>query len=443
MSDWFQKVKLYITDNPVIKRAGIALSMSFLGATASRICLLLLNILLSRILGQEDFGRYSLVNNTIQTFVTFASLGLGASLLRYTSLYRDSSKAKCGQMIGTFSLICAGASTLIAVLLFSLSTPLSLWVDSSFELSSLFKIASVVVLFIALYSIFQNILLGFEAYKAVTVNEIAYGVICLLITILFAKVLGIVGAIVGMLCARLIGSILMGRSAFVQCKKNAIPCSVHFDDTIGSSFGSFVLPSFLSSIIVLPVNWCLNIILAKNAGYAELSVYTVSYQWVAMIAYVMSLFTRIKPIYTDLYAKGEFVEFKKLLKKMVLLSSLVGVPVAMVGVLGSRWIMSFYGADYSAYWLVFSVMMLASVAMTLQSQFGAVFEAIGKMWIGFLLNTVWAMNLLVVFYFLKSHGALGCSIAFLVSYFLHCVYCWGITVILVRKKLQRNTQLLI
>jgi O-antigen/teichoic acid export membrane protein len=277
-------------------------------------------------------------------------------------------------------------------------------------------------------------LFGFEAYKAVTINEIAYGVISLIITILLARAIGIVGAIVGMLCAHLAGAVLMGRSALLVCRKFAIPCSIRFDSTINSSFNSFVLPAFLSSIIVLPINWCINIVLARSAGYAELSVYTVSYQWVMTIAYIMSLFTRVKPIYTDLYAKGEFVEFKKLLGKMMQLSSLLGIPVAIVGIIGSKWIMSFYGTGYSKYWMVFSIMMFASIAMTLQSQFGAVLEAIGKMWIGFILNIIWAINLLVIFYLLRSYGAFGCSIAFLISYFLHCIYSWS-TIIILKKKM--------
>lgn len=69
-------------------------------------------------------------------------------------------------------------------------------------------------------------------------------------------------------------------------------------------------------------------------------------------------------------------------------------------------------------------MMLAAAVISVQSQFGSVFEAIGKMWIGLLLNVIWAINLTFFFLILKQYGALGYSIAYLISYSIHCILSW-------------------
>lgn len=78
----------------------------------------------------------------------------------------------------------------------------------------------------------------------------------------------------------------------------------------------------------------------------------------------------------------------------------------------------------------FIIMMIATVIVTLQSQFGSVFESIDKVWIGFALNIVWAVNLTFGFLLLKGYGAFGYSIAYLVAYSLHCLYSWIVFTVL-------------
>ena len=99
------RVNVLIGGDSVNSRAGNALVFGFLGAGVSKACILLIGMILSNILGQELFGKYSLVNSTIQMFVTFASMGIGSSLVRYTSAYREDEKEKCGRLIGSLSII--------------------------------------------------------------------------------------------------------------------------------------------------------------------------------------------------------------------------------------------------------------------------------------------------------------------------------------------------
>jgi|GEM_PF-2317444 Membrane protein involved in the export of O-antigen and teichoic acid len=423
---YIEKIQSFFGPGAVGKRVSSALTFSFAGAAASKVLILLLNILLSRALGQETYGQYSLVNNTVQTFVTFASIGLGASLVRYTSLYRNADKKRCGQMIGTFVTLCAAMSVIVSAVVFAASDAISLWVGYSDSLPGLLRLSAVLIFFIALSSILQSVLIGFEDYRSVAKNEIIFGVLSVIIVYGTARLLGITGAILGMLVAKICNTVFLGRSAVSASKKYGIKWKLCFDKNISAAFRGFVFPSFLSSVLVLPVTWYINILLVQTSGYAELAVYSIAMQWIAMITYILSLFTRVKPIYTELYSNGNIAGFKKLLKKMILVSSSVGVPIALCGAVCSEFIMSLYGKSYAAYWCVFAVMMAASIAVTLQYQFGAVFESIGRMWLGFILNIIWAVNSLALFYFLKRYGALGCSVAYLGSYILHCAYCWGI-----------------
>lgn len=422
MKKWI--IKILINGNDTDKRVLRAFIYSFAGAIISKGLIVLTGIVLSRILGEDEYGKYSLINSTIQTFVTFASMGISATMVRYVAIYRNKNKNTCGKYIGTFLIIIILMSLVIAGIVYVCSDTISLWTVEGKELSFLYRIASSIILFIAVSSALQSVLIGFESFKSVSVFEIVYGIISILIISFLAIRQGVIGALYGMLISRIIYSMILFYSTKHISGINHIKWKVKFDKQIFTSYKKFTFPSFVSSIFVIPVSWVLNSLLTKNAGYFDMAVYSISLQWVSIVNYIMSLFTRAKPIYTQLYSEHNINEFKKQLKKVILISATIGLSIALVAILLSRFILGMYGAGYVEQNMVFIIMMLAAAVISVQSQFGAVFEAIGKMWIGLLLNLIWAIDLTVFFLILKQYGALGYAIAYLISYSIHCILSW-------------------
>lgn len=95
-------IKVLARGNDTDKRVLKAFIYSFVGAIISKGLIVLTGIVLSRILGEDEYGKYSLINSTIQTFVTFASMGISATMVRYVAIYRNKEKSICGKYIGTF-----------------------------------------------------------------------------------------------------------------------------------------------------------------------------------------------------------------------------------------------------------------------------------------------------------------------------------------------------
>lgn len=410
--------------NDIDKRIFKAFVYSFAGAIVSKGLIVLTGIVLARILGEIDYGKYSLLNSTIQTFVTFASMGISATMVRYIAIYRDSEKDTCGKYIGTFLAIIFVMSFAISTIMFIFSDTISILTVGSMEISQLYQISASIILFIAISSALQSILIGYESFKQVSFWEILYGIFSIFIISIFAFLQGIIGALCGMLFSRILYSIILLQSSKRISSYNNIKWKVKFDKQIFVSYKKFTLPSFGASIFVVPVSWILNSILTKNSGYFDMAVYSISLQWVAIVNYLMSLFARAKPIYTQLYAEKNIKELKKQIKRIILVSAFVGISIAMGAILLSKFILGMYGPGYVDQKMVFIIMMLAAAVISVQSQFGAIIESIGKMWIGFLLNILWAFNLTVSFLFLKRYGALGYAIAYLLSYSIHCGLSW-------------------
>lgn len=424
-----------IMSSSIASRVFGALKFSFIGAGFSKVCVLVASILFSRILGKEAYGQYSLVNSTINTFVTFASMGIGASVFRYTSHYRKRDNVLCGHYIGSLSTICIFMSAIASIIMFAFSKQISAWVSKEADISFYLRIAAVIILLISVGTVYQNVLLGFEKFKMIAINDIVYGCIELFAGSILTLFWGLLGAVFSLLVARLFFAILMLVSTYKTVNDEKIAITYNIDRTTLNAFRSMALPSFLAGLLVMPVTWFLNMQLIKAAGYGEMAVYSVGAQWAAIITYITSQFTKVKPIYTSLIADGKYAEFRKLLKKMILVSSLVGGAGALVGIIFSESIMSFYGVAYTEYTNVFRVMMIAVLFISVQSQFGSVFEATGHMWFGFMLNLLWAIVIMLVFVLLKSRGAMGYSIAYLASYMIHAGISWVVIMRLIGREM--------
>jgi O-antigen/teichoic acid export membrane protein len=117
MSNVINKIVEKLNRTPLIKRVTSAITFGVGGAVGSRILTMIAGIIVSRILGSEVYGQFSLVNSTVSTFVTFSGLGIGATLTRYVTLYREDNH-KLGLIVKTLSTFCGVLSFVLAVITF-------------------------------------------------------------------------------------------------------------------------------------------------------------------------------------------------------------------------------------------------------------------------------------------------------------------------------------
>ena len=95
------------------------------GTIISKVFLMLFNIIAARILGETKYGIYSLINNTVQTFIVFAGAGIGVTLTRYVALYRDRDKDMTGIVIKTLLIFNTILSVIISIIVFIFSDIIS------------------------------------------------------------------------------------------------------------------------------------------------------------------------------------------------------------------------------------------------------------------------------------------------------------------------------
>lgn len=410
-----------LLSNPIASRVVNAVVFGVGGAVFSRALTMLSQIIIARMLGKNEYGQFSLINNTVHMFVLFAGMGLGATLLRYTAIYYREQKEKAGKFITTLTIMCSFLAFFTSLLVFVLAKPLSFWLTGDNTLTILLQITSVTIFLCALAEIGKSTLQGMEKYRLIARIQIIVGFVGLPILFLMSKSFNIKTAIIWFLFVQLLNFILIIMVLLKEIFEQKIKFRIKADKEILEAISSFTLPAFLSSFFVIPVMWYANTLLARHAGFAEVAIFAVAVQWLNILTYLPSQLGQVRPIYTDLHVRHKFQELKNLIFSMTKASLTLVIPAAILLITFSKYLLLLYGTAYVDGQTVFIIMMIAALFIALQSQIGAVLQAIGRMWHGFMLNVIWAINLIVIFLLLLDYGALGFSIAYMISYAIHAI----------------------
>lgn len=409
-----------IKENPLSARMSQAISYGVGGAIGSRILILLSGIFVSRFLGSSDYGKYSLVHTTVLTFVSFSGLGIASTLTRYVVLYKED-RERLGKVVRTLIAFCYAMSVIVSLFVVLFSGTISLWISGTKELSIYFQFAAVSVLFSSLASVQQSILIGFEKFKVNAFVQFARCGLFLVLSIIFTRMFGLTGAIVAIISADAflyLLSIAINHKIYVE---HGIKLQFSLDKEIKTIVWKFTLPAFIASILYSPTLWLGNAMLTKYSGYEEMAVYSISHQWLTILTYIPAQFGNMRPIYTDLFKNGQYNQLWRTVSRITLVSSALILPLILGGVIFGQSILGLYGNDYASGYRTFALMLVAAAIINFQAQIGAVLQAIGKMWAGFVLNLVWSIVFLTGVYLLRNYGSYGYALAFSVSYLLHAV----------------------
>ena len=114
--------------------------------------------------------------------------------------------------------------------------------------------------------------------------------------------------------------------------------------------------------------------------------------------------------------------------KMIRVTAVIVIPLALLLSVAGPWIMRGYGESFvsGSTALVFSVCSAALYAMI--TPVGNLIAASGCMWIGFWMNTAWGAAMLLSSWSLVRWGAAGLAGARLVAYVLHAGWSFGFAV---------------
>lgn len=393
-----------------------------LGNIVSKATLLLSTILISKILLKEEYGQFGILKSTIIMFSAFAGLELGLTATKYISQYKYSDKEKVENIIGLSNFFSIGISFIISVLIYIFSKQIAYWINAP-NLSLSIKISSFIILFSSVNGIQNGIFSGLEKFKELSINTSIAGVLSSVGMVIGAKYYGLLGVVVFFGSNYLILSILnyfLLKKFFYSDYNISLFRKRNFNEL--KVIWKFSLPAILAALMVAPVSWVCNYILVKQAsGYVQMAYFDIANQWRNTILFIPTALSQIA-----LPMLSAAVQDPKLYKstyiKNIKLNFYIAMAMVIVFVIASPFIVYTYGTEYKDALYPLIIMFVTTGLIALNNVIGQVIASKNKMWLGFLVNLIWGIILILmsyVFIVIFHWGAIGISLAYLISYMVH------------------------
>ena len=393
------------------------------GTVTTRIFTIVLSFGLARILGKEGFGEYGIINSTTSMISGFAGLGIGVTVTRYVANLKERDPQRAGKIIGLSSII----TWLSAVAYSGTIIYLAPWLANSTlaapQLAPMLQISSIAIGLGVVNSVQVSTLTGLESFKASSIINTITAVLQSVLVVIFAWYAGVKGAVIALsLCSAVTVTVyyIVSRRELNDWKIKVTFKKVWHEWRI---LVKYSLPAFLSTITVGPIIWASNAFLANEPnGYGQLGIYNAAIQWDTFVQFFPAVVsTAVLPIMSDMYGRGDKKGSMNIMWKMMRITSLLVIPIALIVSLLSPYIMKAYGNSFiSGHWVIV-IVVFTTVLYTISGQLGSFIFASGKMWLGFGLNTIWGITFLLLSYFMVKYGAEGLAGAKFLAYFLHFI----------------------
>lgn len=397
---------------------------SLLGSAISQGLMLLATFFIARFLGKIAFGELGMLRSTLNLFTVFASFGMGLTATKYVSELFQKDKLKTGRIIGLSILFSGMTGAIISIIVFFLAPLIANESIAAPHLVPEIQLISIVIFFSALNGAQIGILAGLEAFKSMAKVNFFSSICTFPILLGFTYYLGLYGAILGLAFNFILLFVLNSLAVYIETKKVGIKIIYSgFKDEF-SILHKFSLPSFLSGIIVTPTLWiCYTMLVNEPKGYEEMALFNAAFQWQNAILFFPAMITQISlPLLSS--SINSRSKFTKILKVSMLINFSSALFIVIFISIFSEFIMEAYGKDFSTGQPTLIILAFTAILISVNGVIGQALAGKGKMWIGFYLNLVWAIVLLIFANILLNlgKGAIGLAYAMFISYFMHTIF---------------------
>jgi O-antigen/teichoic acid export membrane protein len=383
------------------------------------------SIVVARVLGREGFGALGIIQTTVGMFGTFAGFELGLTATKYVAEFRGKDPARAGRIMGLSSVVSLTTGGLMTAILVVLAPWLAARTLNAPNLSGLLILSAPLLFFGAWAGAQSGALAGLEAFKVIAKINFMAGLFGLPLMVGGVLLGGLRGAAWGLVGAGLVGCVLNSLALRIEARRaGLLPV---FSGCIREwpILWRFSLPALLCGLTVGPINWACNAMLVNQPnGYAEMGVFNAANQWRSAILFLPGTLSVIAlPVLSSLHGVKDHLRFKRALLYNALLSGGIALAAALVISVCGASIMRTYGAGFESGRWVLVLLAFSAVLVAVNNVVGQAIASSGRMWVGFLFNSLWASVMLIAGYVLiRRNLALGLALTYVIAYGAHTIW---------------------
>lgn len=394
------------------------------GTALSRALALAASVVTARILGKERYGEFGVLTSTIMTFQAFASFGLGMTATKFVAELRGKDPARAGRILALSTVVSAWTGLLATALLWAFAPWVATHTVDAPQLAGPLRIASLGLIFMTLGGAQVGALSGLEAFRTMTRLNLWSGLIGVPVAVAGVWFWGLPGAVWATVVTAAVQWALTHVALRAHARDHGIRIGLAGWSQERRILWTYSLPALVQGVMVTPVTWAASAILVNRpGGYPEMGVLNAANQWYGAVLFLPSaLGGAILPVLSERVGQGDAPGARKVLWAAMAMNTAVMIPIVAAASAVSPWIMGMYGPGFASAWPTLVAVLLTAGLVAIMNPVGNVLAASGRLWLGFAMNSGWAVVFLGATLALVGWGALGVAGARLLGYVVHAVW---------------------
>ena len=401
------------------RRARVGIASNLAGGVLMQGGTLLTSVVLARILGKYDFGRFAMIQSTMVALTALTGLGLGITAIKYVSQYRKAQPERAGRIMGLSSAVALAAAVCFSALLLVLAPSIGIRGLSTAD----FRFSVVYVFFTTLNGYQVGALAGMEGFPRIARISILYLPATVVFHWTLARWFGLRGAILAQGVSALLLWLLYQAALTLEGRSHGIVIRYRGAWQERGALVRFSLPAIVSGIGgSLAIWWC-NTLLVRVSGYAVLGMFTAASTLRALVVCLPALNARvISPLLNNLLAEGDVAGYRRTFWGAIICNGGFALLLALGLSVAGPQLLRVFGRDFVGSPALVTFLLAAGVTEVVATNlYQALFAsrnfwwqvAVQAVWVGFLVSLSFAA--------IPRHGAVGLASAYLAAWCVSAV----------------------
>ena len=290
-------------DIEVARRSASGSFILFAGNIISAAILAVTAIVVTRLLGPDRYGAYTLLLVLPLLLQSFVGLGINIGITRYAAFHISKGEPEVARRLTIHALIfifLSGGFLFLVALIGS--SYLSTFVLHRPELTGLSEVASSLILVQTLFQSVNAALLGFGAMRPIGLSTIAQAALKFVFSVSLILIgLGVLGALLGQMVGLLVAGSLTGGVLYLRLPKRLATNRRTFVDDIREML-RYGLPVYIGGLAITVAGQYVTIVLSAIASNVSVGYYMVAMNVVIVINgyFISAIATALFPAFATL-----------------------------------------------------------------------------------------------------------------------------------------------
>ncbi len=367
----------------------------------------------ARLLGKEQYGRFALVQSTVNTFIGVGALGLGVTATKYVSEYRVKMPERVGRVLGLSCSVAIAAAFVFAAAYF-ITCPLIV----SAAYVGRVRIGAICIFFTALNGYQLGALAGFENFRRIARISATTAFLNPILVVVLTHYFDLAGALTALSFNSFLTWCFYHFAVEEECRR--WNCRLVFRGILaeGRCLVSISAPASLSGIVASLAAWTSTLMLSKQSdGLNQMALWSAAGSFRLIVMFIPLVLVRVMmPRLNSLRAQSHSAKLVGLFRVFVLSTAFIAGGVASLFLIFGQHLLALFGKGFLDTDGVLPIVLLSAVIEAVAGSLSQALVIQGRMWQQVFAMASWSLVLVVVAQVTVFAGARGIALANLIAW---------------------------